>query len=164
MLLALETGLRAISTNWGSYYANHATIRTAIAFIHVGALMAAGGAAVTSDWRLLSAMGRDEPARRAELAAIQPVHSVVTGGIVLLTLSGVLLFAADLDTYLVSRVFWIKMGLLVLLLVNGSILWLAERRVSRGAAAWPTLRVTALVSLALWFLVTLGGVALPNIG
>jgi len=160
----LMTWLRDVSMDWGSYYANHAAIRTVVAFVHVGALMASGGAAVTSDWRLLSAFRRGDAARRAELEAIQPVHHVVTGGIVLLTLSGVLLFAADLDAYLVSRVFWIKMGLLALLLVNGSVLWLAERRASRGEAAWPTLRVTALASLALWFLVTLGGVALPNIG
>jgi len=45
------------------------------------------------------------------------------------------------------------------------VLWGAERRALSGDhAAWRTLRLSAFASLALWFLTTLGGVALPNIG
>ena len=56
------------------------------------------------------------------------------------------------------------MSLIALLLVNGAVLTTAERRAARGADPWSTLRFTAFASLALWFLTTLGGVALPNIG
>jgi hypothetical protein len=53
----------------------------------------------------------------------------------------------------------------VLLLINGIALWRAERRALSGdRTAWGTLRFTALASITLWFLTTLGGVALPNIG
>jgi len=63
------------------------------------------------------------------------------------------------DTYLNSWLFWTKMALVVLLLINGAVLWRAERR-----ASWGTLRWTALASLTLWFLTTLIGTGLLNIG
>lgn len=52
-----------------------------------------------------------------------------------------------------------------LLVINGRVLWGAERRALSGDhRAWRTLRLSAIASLTLWFLTTLGGVALPNIG
>ena len=76
-----------------------------------------------------------------------------------------MLFASDFETFLYSRFFWIKMGLVALLILNGLVLWNAERRALAGDhRAWGMLRVTAIASITLWFLTTLGGVALPNIG
>jgi hypothetical protein len=89
----------------------------------------------------------------------------VIASLVLIMASGILLFASDFETFLSSRFFWIKMALVVLLMLNGAWLWRAERRaVSGDPGAWRTLRVTAVTSMTLWFLTTLGGVALPNIG
>jgi hypothetical protein len=57
------------------------------------------------------------------------------------------------------------MCLLILLLLNGARLVLVERRLPRGEAdAWTRLHNTAVVSLVLWFVTTLAGAALPNIG
>ena len=157
--------LHDLLLDWGSFYSNHAAVRTAVSFVHVAALVAAGGAAITADRGLLSALRLDERARRVQVSAIRQTHQVVAAGLALITLSGLLLLAADFDTYLYSRVFWVKMGLIGLLLVNGAVLIAAERRAAQGAAtAWSTLRFTALASIALWFLTTLGGVALLNIG
>jgi hypothetical protein len=51
------------------------------------------------------------------------------------------------------------------LLVNGALLLRGERQAARGDAnAWPRLHDTAVASLMLWFLTTLAGAALPNIG
>jgi len=150
---------------WGSFYANHAAIRTIVAFVHVGALIAGGGLAVATDRALLKAVPNDESSRRSLLETLQGAHSLVVGSLVLITISGLLLFASDFDTFLYSRFFWIKMALVALLVVNGVVLWAAERRALAGDhRAWATLRVTATASIALWFLTTLGGVALPNIG
>jgi hypothetical protein len=89
----------------------------------------------------------------------------VIASLALIAASGLLLFASDFETFLYSRFFWIKMALVVLLMANGTWLWHAERRASSGdPGAWSTLRITAVASMALWFLTTLGGVALPNIG
>jgi hypothetical protein len=149
---------------WGSFYANHAAIRTLVAFLHVGALIAGGGLAVATDRIMLTGVVDDGSSRRSLLERLQSTHRPVIGSLVLLTISGLLLFASDFETFLYSRFFWAKMGLVVLLLINGRVLWGAERRALSGDhTAWRTLRLTAIASLVLWFLTTLGGVALPNI-
>jgi len=95
---------------------------------------------------------------------IHQTHRVVLAGLTAVMVSGVLLFAADVDTYAPSRLFWIKMGMVATLMVNGAILV----RVGGGGPApngrtRRTIRWTAAVSLALWGLRTLAGAALPNI-
>jgi hypothetical protein len=150
---------------WGSFYANHAAIRTLVAFVHVGALIMGGGLAVAADRTMLTRVLDDDWARRSLLSTLAGTHRLVVGSLVLITASGLLLFASDFETFLYSRFFWIKMGLVLLLLMNGLVLWRAERRALSGDdAAWGTLRFTAMASITLWFLTTLGGVALPNIG
>lgn len=156
--------LHDLLADWGSFYANHALVRTLIAFVHVGALTTGGGAAVTADWRMLAALRRDPDARFSELTVLRGCHRAVAVGVALILVSGLLLFAADVDTYFASRVFWIKMALTALLLVNGTVLLSADRRAFEGQNAWPALRVTTMASLTLWLLTTLAGVALPNIG
>ena len=50
-------------------------------------------------------------------------------------------------------------------MMNGLSLRRSERRALSGDhAAWGPLRFAAIASITLWFLTTLGGVALPNIG
>jgi hypothetical protein len=157
--------LAGLVTSWGSFYANHAVARTLVAFAHVGALIAGGGIAIAADRSTLNALRQGATSRRLQLEALHGTHRIVIGSLVLIAASGLLLLAADFETYLYSRFFWIKIGLVALLVVNGTVLWRAERRVIRGdAAAWGILRFTAIASIALWLLTTLGGVALPNIG
>ena len=150
---------------WGSFYANHAAIRTLVAFVHVGALIAGGGLAVASDRALLTAAADDDFSRRSLLETLEGTHRLVVGSLLLITFSGLLLFASDFETFLYSKFFWVKMALVAFLMVNGVVLMAAERRALGGDdRAWGTLRATAVASIALWFLTTLGGVALPNIG
>ncbi|HZP47197.1 MAG TPA: hypothetical protein VFB07_01590 [Vicinamibacterales bacterium] len=149
---------------WSSFYANHAAMRTLVAFVHVGALIGGGGLAVSADRAVLTAPIDDDGARRT-LDTLRGTHRLVVGSLVLIAISGLLLFASDYETFLYSKFFWTKMGLVALLAVNGIVLWGAERRALAGdRGAWRTLRATAVASIALWFLTTLGGVALPNIG
>lgn len=154
----IET-LRAAAVNWGSYYSNHAVIRTLVTFAHIGGLVVGGGAAIVADRSLLAAFRRGEAQPGPLLQSVQRTHTTVVVGLLIVLVSGVLLVAADLDTYLDSWLFWTKMALVVLLLINGAVLWRAERR-----AAWGTLRWTALASLTLWLLTTLLGTGLLNIG
>jgi hypothetical protein len=157
--------LTSVVSQWASMYSNHAALRTVVMFAHVGALVGAGGCAIAADRAMLLSLNKDESERRAKVAAIAGTHRIVIIGLSLIVVSGLLLFTADLETFLSSRVFWIKMSLVTLLLVNGAVLTSAERRASRGAGdAWGRLRVTAIASLALWFLITFAGVALTNVG
>jgi uncharacterized membrane protein len=150
---------------WVSFYSTHAALRSAVGFIHVGGLLAGGGCAITADLATISAARDNLAAQITELRVLKRTHELVAAGLVALLVSGVLLFAADVDTYLYSRLFWIKMGMVVMLVVNGLLLLAAEKRVRAGdARGWNRLHYTAVTSLVLWFLTTLIGAALPNIG
>lgn len=150
---------------WSSFYSNHAVVRTLVSFAHVAGLIAGGGLAVATDRSLLRALDAADSERRTLLENLASTHRLVVTALAVVTASGLLLFAADAQTFLYSRFFWTKMGLVALLLVNGLFLWASERRALAGEPrAWRALRTGAVLSMTLWFLTTLGGVALPNIG
>ena len=151
--------------SWVSLYANHAALRTGIEFMHIGGLVAGGGCAITADLATITAVRDGSAARTTQLHLLKQTHRIVVLGLVALAMSGLLLFGADVQTFLYSRIFWLKMGLMVLLLINGLLLLRGERQVQRGEPhAWARLHYTAVASLVLWFLTTLAGAALPNIG
>jgi len=157
--------LKDLFDTWSSLYSNHAALRTSIEFLHVGGLIAGGGCAVAADRMTLMAIRDDAGTRVLRLAALKGIHRVVVAGLIVIIISGVLMFGADVDMFLYSKAFWLKMGLMLLLIANGVVLVRAERRVEHGdQAAWTELRYTATASLVLWFLTTLAGSALPNIG
>jgi len=157
--------LAAVLEWWSSLYSNHATLRTAISFAHIGGLLGGGGCAIAADRATLLLPRNDVADRLVHIDAIRRAHQVVLGGLVILFISGVLLLGADVDTYIASRIFWLKMALIAALLVNGALLVRAERGgADLDTTDWLRLRRASLASLALWFLTTLLGAALPNIG
>jgi hypothetical protein len=149
---------------WSSTYANHSALRTVVTFAHVASLIVGGGGAIAADRATLLAVKPHGTAGHA-LQVLHATHRVVIVSLVFIVVSGLMMFAADLDALLYSRVFWIKMALVALLVVNGIVLWTAEQRARRGDdSAWRRLHLTANASVALWLLATLAGVALLNIG
>ena len=150
---------------WNALYADHAALRSAVEFVHIGGLLAGGGCAITADLATISAARDSSAAQVTELRVLKRTHELVLTGLIALFVSGALLFFADVETYLYSRLFWFKMCLVLLLLINGALLLDGERRVRAGdALAWTRLHRTAVTSLVLWFLTTLIGAALPNLG
>jgi uncharacterized membrane protein len=149
---------------WAALYSGSAILRTLVAFVHVAGIVGGGGAAVVADRATLRATRRGTLAGRQQIDAIHATHRIVLSGLTAVIVSGLLLFAADVDTYAPSRLFWIKMGMVAALMINGTVL------VGTGRGTRPadertrrTLRWTAGISLALWFLITLAGAGLPNI-
>ena len=161
----MPVALGRLIAPWVSLYSGHAVLRSVVVFAHVGALVGAGGCAIAADRATLLASRCDQAERRIQVEALAATHQVVVAGLAVILASGLLMFAADLETFLYSRVFWIKMGLIVLLLANGAALTAAGRLAARGDEnAWVRLRLTAMTSVALWLSITFAGVALTNVG
>jgi hypothetical protein len=93
---------------------------------------------------------------------MRTTHILVVSGLAAVTVSGILLMLADLDAYLQSTAFWVKMALIVALTLNGLVLVRADRLVARGPRGASTLRAASIISLVLWFATTLAGAVLPN--
>jgi len=154
----------SLVSDWASLYANSSALRTAIGFLHIGGLVVSGGRAIVMDRETILAFRRSDSDRADAIHDLRASHPLVIGGLTVVTLSGLLLLGADLDSYLVSTTFWIKMGCILLLSLNGWWMVRATRAAENASSAWPTLRQTALVSLVLWTATTLLGAALPNVG
>jgi hypothetical protein len=156
--------MTALLTAWAAIFANHPLIRTGVDFVHIGGLVAAAGCALTVDLATISAARRTPDSREAQLRVLQRTHPIVIGGLAALVVSGLLLFGADVGTFLYSTLFWIKMGLVGLLIINGLLMLAVERRARVGIeGSWRRLHALAVGSLALWTLTTLAGAALPNL-
>ena len=149
---------------WESIYANSAVLRTLIGFVHIAGLVVGGGCAIVADRATLRAYRRSAANRAAEIDGIRAAHRVVLAGLAAVMVSGVLLMSADFDTFVHSRIFWVKMGLVAMLLLNGALLSRLGSTAAVNDAQWKRLAYVSGFSLALWLLTTLTGAALPNVG
>lgn len=165
MLSAPEILIHAMKP-WEEFYSHSKVAPTVVTFLHVGALILAGGFALSTDRDTFRVVNAGEAKRMQHLEDLSSVHAWVVGGLVVSVLSGLLLFAADVETFFSSWVFWVKMALIVALLTNGYVMMRTERglRSSSGDAVvrWRTLRHASLVSIVLWFTISLAGIILVN--
>jgi hypothetical protein len=167
--LAVGAGsaLARLCEPWAHVYADSKLVATIVTFGHIASLLLGGGLAVATDRATLRALRIAAVDRGRHLDELSGVHRLVLGGLVLSVLTGVLLFGSDVETFWASWVFWLKMGVLCVLLGNGYVMTKAEESLRADAAedspAWVRLRRTARVSLSLWFAITFLGVALMNV-
>lgn len=152
---------------WSDLYANSAVLSTLVVFAHIAALVFAGGLAVTLDRATLRAARGPAEFRWRQLDELAAAHRLVVVGVSLSVISGLLLLAADVQTYLTSPIYWTKMTLFALLLLNGWTMTRVESRIRHAPNAddetgWRRLRRAALFSMVLWFAIAFGGVALVN--
>ncbi|HEX7939435.1 MAG TPA: hypothetical protein VF483_10615 [Gemmatimonadaceae bacterium] len=150
---------------WAKIYADSKLVTTVVVFGHIASLMFAGGLAIALDRATMRAV-RSPDVRSRHLADLAGAHRVVVSGLALSAVTGLLLFASDVETYFVSWIFWTKMTLIVLLLGNGYRMTRVEGALRLAPVdaepAWRALRVSAMTSLVLWFVIALAGVALVN--
>lgn len=159
----LETMVAAVEP-WNTLYSGSTALSVTLTFAHVASMMIGGGLAIGADRAVLRATRPATPDARAALAdAVGDVHRPVVIALVISAISGVLMTAADLEAFAVNKILWIKLGLLVVLAVNG---WLMLRdetalRTDRAnGVAFGRLRVRAITSVVLWLAITLAGVGL----
>src|SRR6478609_2526385 len=121
-----------LADSWSSVYSGSPAIKSAVAFAHLGALLAGGGMAIAADRATLAAHRFGGDAMRREIDRLGGVHGIVLASFAVVVISGLLMMLADLDAYLQSPAFWIKMALVAALIVNGSVLRWSGRIAATG--------------------------------
>jgi hypothetical protein len=166
--------LIAAAAPWQALYSKSKVLPPIVTTVHLVALLFGGGLAVAADRATLRVGRRGATDRSVQLAELRAVHRPVLVALVALFASGVLLTAADLQTYLDAPMFWVKLGLVTLLLVNGFVLERTEAALrglsardvtpdARIAQLWRRLRGSAMCSLALWTATLIAGALLVNV-
>ncbi len=172
--------LTALFQPWSDLYAASAWIPTTVLAIHVLALFAGGGMAISADRRVLVATPGTREAYQAAAEDLRTTHAIVIGAIVIMVLSGLALATSDIGTFAVSKVFWIKMATFTVLIANGVFMRRTESRVLSAASdagvviehttqwpsphlPWAVLKRSAAISLIAWFALVLLGVLLSDI-
>ena len=150
--MTLPRSLIDLVQPWATLYGDSQPVSVGVTFVHFAGMLVAGGAAVAVDRETLQARNDDTAARTHGIATIRAVHRWVLIGLGLTVVSGLLLVASDLKTFLYAPAYWVKMGLFVLLMANGAWLQRTEQRPdSTEPGPWAKLRWAAGISLALWF-------------
>jgi hypothetical protein len=157
--MPLPSFLSSAVESWAAFYDAHRMVSVAVRYLHLAGLVVGGGTALATDRQIVKAVRSGPAERSASLAALGGSHRVVVPALAVVVITGAMMTASDTGTFLGSRLFWSKMGLVALLLLNGVGLLAAERAASRGRArGWPWLGLTSVASLILWLVILLAGV------
>lgn len=165
----LERAVEVVAP-WQTVFENSTLLSTSVIALHLTALLVGGGLAIAADRSTLRVGNTVPDDRQRQLAELGAVHRPVLTALTVLFVSGVALTAADLETYIVSPVYWIKFGFIVLLLVNGVVMTRTEGALRRDSALapavaqslWRRMRASAWTSIALWIATLVLGTALVN--
>ena len=160
----------ALAEPWQQLYAHSTLVATLVLFGHLAGLLVAGALTFSTEAGALRLDPADDGERRRYLRTVSPSRRAIAIALGVAMLNGVLLFLTDLEAFAVSRVFWTKMCLVVLLLTNTAIASRLEARLLRedgapardDAALWRRRRANAWATAVLWFALVLSGSALAN--
>lgn len=151
---------------WNKFYSDSKLTETLVQFAHTAGLVVAGGIAIATDRMTLRAGTWTDADRRHHLAELAMLHRTVIAGLTITILSGLAMLTSDLETFLGSWIFWVKMLMVAILLANGARMQSVENQLavdsSTASPHWATLRTNAIASIALWLSITLAGIALLN--
>ena len=169
MLIEKAGGLTAtlskLAAPWADLYGDSKVISAGVLFLHLAPLIIGAGAAFAADRATLRAARQGTVERARQLRELAGIHRIVLFGLVLSNASGWLMFFSDVETFLASVYFWIKLALVGALLVNGFIMTRTEVALAHSqdsAPLWSRMRMLAYVSGVLWLATTLAGVVLKE--
>jgi hypothetical protein len=157
--------------SWNALYSHSTVLSTTVTTLHVGAMFLGGGLAIAADRTTLRVTAGHPDERAHQLAELSDIHRPVMIAIVVLFVTGIAMTLADLENFLTSPVFWIKITFVTLLLVNGALLQRSEstlRRTSHDDVSavtptrWRRLRRFSVLSVTLWIATFLAGSILTN--
>jgi MFS family permease len=159
----------ALAEPWQMLYAHSTIVATLVLFGHVAGLLVAGALTFSTEAGALRLDPADDGERRRYLRAASPARRAIALALTVAMVSGFLLFLADLEAFAVSPVFWTKMLLVVLLLVNAVVASRLDARLlgANGVIVehdglWRRRRASAWATAALWFALVLAGSALAS--
>jgi len=148
---------------WARVYADTKLVSIGVMYLHLAGLLLGGGAAVAADRETLRAAREPEPVRADHLAFLGTVHTIAIAGLSMLAVSGAAMLLADLETFWSTKVFWIKMSLVVLLLANGLLMRQGEQLArTMPGRAWRQLKMSSIASLVLWFAILMASTILAS--
>jgi hypothetical protein len=157
--VTLPASLASAVESWAALYDHHQLVSVGVRYLHLAALIVGGGTALATDRQLIAAARSGPRPPTGALLVLSASHRVVVPALAVVVATGLLMTATDTDTFLGSRLYWSKMGLVGLLLLNGIGLLAAERAVAdERAMAWWWLGLTSVVSLVLWLSILFAGV------
>ena len=164
-MLVLDEVVR-LAAPWHHLFDRSRPVEMATVGIHVLSMLVAGGLAIAHDRGSLRASGFTDLIRSHHLDELRAVHRPVVVALGVCMASGVALFASDVGTYAYSLTFWIKLSLIALLMANALMMQSNERMLSVSAAggtatlAWSRIRMSSIVSIALWASIVLVSIVL----
>ena len=156
---------------WSALFDHSKWVSGTVTGVHIMALVIGGGLGIAADRLTLRVPVADAAARRAQLNEVRSVHGIVLVNIILLFVSGILLSMADVETFLESPVFWVKLLFVAALVVNGALLTRHEQQLSERSdsdlsrvddRSWSRLRLYAWSSVFLWSATAVVGIVLSN--
>ena len=147
---------------WNELFGHSKLIAGSVIGVHIMALVLGGGLAIAADRMTLRVRSGDTAQRMTQLREVRDVHALVLVGVVLLFVSGVLLAASDVETFLPSPIFWLKLVLSVSLVVNGALLTRTERTADADESVWSRVRFLSISSVFLWTATAVVGIVLSN--
>ena len=152
-----------VTQGWARIYADTKLLSIGLTYLHLAGLLLGGGAAVAADRETLRAAREPEPVRANHLAFLGTVHTIAIAGLSMLAVSGAAMLLADLETFWSTKVFWIKMSLVVLLLANGLLMRQGEQLArTMPERAWRQLKMSSIASLVLWFAILMASTILAS--
>lgn len=154
-MTAVVQSIAGVAQPWAALYSASRWVSSGVMFLHLGGLLLGGGGAVVADRASLRAVNAPRIQQESHLRELALTHRVVIAGLLATFVSGALLALSDVETFATLWIFWLKMGLIGLLLLNGYAMQRTERALATGRDAWKSLHRTSIVSLVLWFIVVL---------
>ena len=149
---------------WQDLYSDSTVISTSVTALHLIGMLVGGGLAIAAD-RVTLRVADEEPGQRERhLGELSAIHRPVLLALGLLFITGLMMVASDISTFLTSPVLWVKLALVALLVFNGVVLERNETllRRSSGEGSWSRLRFSARCSIALWIATLIAGTVLVS--
>jgi uncharacterized membrane protein len=149
---------------WQGLYSDSTWLPTVVTALHLIGMLVGGGLAIAADRATLRITQEQPGERERHLGELNAIHRPVLIAMALLFLTGVLMVASDVETFLGSPILWIKLGLVTLLVLNGVVLERTETALRKGTekASWGKLRIAAICSIGLWIATLVAGTVLVN--